>query len=89
MFQIILGFLSAITNAVPVSQVDQIIHDYEDLLAVESQIDKAPIAIQPPPKDFPGERLVAIAPAPKDFPGERLSNSQGPKSSAAGTYYFR
>ena len=77
-------------NAIPVSQVDQIIHDYDDLLAVESQIDKAPIAIKPPPKDFPGERLVAIASAPKDFPGERWSsNSNSKGETSAGTYFFR
>ena len=86
--QILLAFLSAI-NAVPVSQVDQIIHDYDDLLAVESQIDKAPVAIRPPPKDFPGERLVAIAPAPKDFPGERLSGLPTKEESSVGGYYFR
>ena len=31
--------------------------DYDDLLAVENQIDKALVAIAPPPEGFPGKFL--------------------------------
>ena len=86
----ILGFSRAIPF--PESQVDHEIEleDLEDLLAVENQLDKAIVAIQPAPKGFPGERLVSrpIAPAPKDFPGERLTE-EGATDPAAGSYSFR
>ena len=31
------------------------LEDYDDLLAVENQIDKALVAIAPPPEGFPGK----------------------------------
>ena len=31
------------------------LEDYDDLLAVENQIDKAIVAIAPPPEGFPGK----------------------------------
>ena len=40
---------------IPDSQVDIEIDDYEDLLAVENQIEENFVAIAPPPKGFPGE----------------------------------
>ena len=45
------------THAMPIpdSQVDIEIDDYEDLLAVENQIEENFVAIAPPPKGFPGE----------------------------------
>lgn len=68
------------------------LEDYDDLLAVENQIDKALVAIAPPPEGFPGERLVAkIAPAPKDFGGERLTSGTKESNdvdSSHGTYSF-
>ena len=33
------------------------LEDYDDLLAVENQIDKALVAIAPPPERFPGKFL--------------------------------
>ena len=33
------------------------LEDYDDLLAVENQIDKALVAIAPPPEGFPGKFL--------------------------------
>lgn len=86
--------IATISRAVPVpeGQVDHEIEleDLEDLLAVENQIDKSIIAIAPPPKDFPGERLVSIAPAPKDFPGERLTGgAKKVEDPSIGTYSFR
>ena len=45
------------THAMPIpdSQVDIEIDDYEDLLAVENQIEENFVAIAPPPEGFPGE----------------------------------
>jgi len=73
---------------IPDSQVDMEIDDYDDLLAVENQIDKAIVAIAPPPKGFGGERLVSIADAPKDFGGERLTSGTNDVASSHGTYSF-
>ena len=36
------------------------LEDYDDLLAVENQIDKALVAIAPPPEGFPGKLLWDI-----------------------------
>lgn len=81
------------THAMPIpdSQVDIEIDDYEDLLAVENQIEENFVAIAPPPEGFPGERLVSIASAPKDFGGERLTSGTKDTNKVAsshGTYSF-
>lgn len=90
--------VAVFSQAMPIpeaeSQVDsefEELEDYDDLLAVENQIDRALVAIAPPPKGFPGERLVSIAPAPKDFGGERLTGSAKAESNEVhdhGTYSF-
>jgi len=88
-----LASFAIFTHAMPIpeSQVEFEVDDYDDLLAVENQIDKSIIAIAPPPKGFGGERLVSIAAAPKDFGGERLTSGTKETNEVAsshGTYSF-
>jgi len=88
-----LASIAVLTHAMPIpdSQVTFELDDYDDLLAVENQIDKSVVAIAPPPEGFPGERLVSIAAAPKDFGGERLTSGTKETNEVAsshGTYSF-
>ena len=93
-----LATVAVFSHAIPLPEADSQVNveleeleDYDDLLAVENQIDRALVAIAPPPKGFPGERLVSIAPAPKDFGGERLTGSAKASNEVHdhGTYSFR